>query len=657
MRTHRSVGRSFVAGGGSSSGLAVLLLGLLLSACAGSGQPRPDADGGQVATAVSRPLALSHDGRTLWVANPDADSLTFLDVTNPAEPKAAQPLAVGGEPWAVAATPGGEIITMNRRTGTLSFVATGDGAGLGARVEDELYVGPEPGGLVLSASGEHAYVTLSADAAVAVVDIAAKQVVGHIAVGLMPWTVARSGDTLIVSHRLARQVAGSSTAANEGREGWLSLVDLSTETVTEVALVGSAFGFPNALEGLALAGDVVYVAHLLNSPEPPNDFQTTVSGGLSAVDLESAAPLAERSLHHNDPKFSTPVNFPRALAASPDGDTLYLALAGSDALMGVDISAPAAPKLLGFWPTGRNPRGVVIAPDGLTAYVMNYLSRDVSTLDLSDTGRRRELARVAVAPETLPAELLRGKVLFNNANDPRLSLNGWFSCASCHLDGGGDGTTWPREEGSRQTMPLWSLAGTAPFHAAGTRDEPQDFEIDIERFMRGVGLAPGAAPVLLGAPSAGASPDLDALGAFLLGGFRTPAAPTVDDVAAERGRLVFEERGCQTCHVGPAWTTSNLPGPPGTLAPEGEQVVAAVLHDVGTYDPSHDITGADGFDVPTLLGLAYTAPYFHDGSAATLLDVLAHQGHSGAPLGPADEADLASFLRSLDESAEPFALP
>src|SRR5690606_12695014 len=122
----------------------------------------------------------------------------------------------------------------------------------------------------------------------------------------------------------------------------------------------------------------------------------------------------------------------------------------------------------------------------------------------------------------------------NDAKDPRLSRNGWMSCASCHLDGGGDGTSWPREEGVRQTMPLWALAGTAPFHAAATGDELRDFEVDIERCMAGVGLAPGPAGSLLGVPSAGLSPDLDALAAFVLHGMRVPAAPTSDPQAVER---------------------------------------------------------------------------------------------------------------------------
>jgi len=41
--------------------------------------------------------------------------------------------------------------------------------------------------------------------------------------------------------------------------------------------------------------------------------------------------------------------------------------------------------------------------------------------------------------------------------------------------------------------------------------------------------------------------------------------------------------------------------------------------------------GSFGFNVPSLLGVAYTAPYFHDGSAATLTDVFERHGLGGAP--------------------------
>ena len=375
--------------------------------------------------------------------------------------------------------------------------------------------------------------------------------------------------------------------------------------------------------------------------------------GRELVAREAALGTEALTLDLNDPAFSSPVNFPRAVALSPDGGTAYLALAGSDAVMGVDLRDPAGLKLLGFWPTGANPRGIVVDTSGEVGYVMNYLSRDVSVLDLRDTSARREQARVPVAGEVLDPVTLRGKTLFNNASDPRLSRLGWISCASCHPGGGADGTTWLTPDGPRQTMPLWRLAGTAPFHASATRDEVQDFEHDIEGVMAGSGLAPGLPPAELGAPSSGLSPDLDALAHYVLHGIRAPNAPPAGE-AAERGRLVFASAGCDTCHGGPAWTKSALPGPVGTLGLDGAKEVSDVLVDVGTFDPARDVLGASGFDVPSLLGIGSSAPYLHDGSAATLFDVLANPLHAPAGLSAEERADLVAFLESIDERTAPF---
>lgn len=617
--------------------LPVFLPVLALSACGG----REGGDPPQAGASASSPLALTPDGRTLWVVNPDADTVTPVDVRTLV---AGVPVAVGAEPWAVAVAPGGTVLVLNRAAGSLSFLAAGG--------RTDLPLGPEPGGLALSPDGRLAYVTLSSAGQVAVVDVGAKAVLERVAVGPQPWAIAVVGDMVLVGHRFARLLPGAGEGENDGKEAWLTV--LRGGARSEVGLPPHPFGYPNVLEAVAVAGATLYLSHLLNAPEPPNDFLTVVSGGLSAVSLTDLAERQEARLELNDPAFSTPTNFPRALAASPDGTTLYLVLAGTDAIMGIDLSEPAEPRLLGFWPTGGNPRGIVVDAGGDRAYVMNYLSRDVSVLDLRDLGNRPELARVSVTDETLAPEVLRGKVLFNAAIDPRMSRNGWLSCASCHVDGGADGTTWLLGEGPRQTIPLWGLAGTAPFHAAATRDELQDSELDIELLMKGVGLAPGAANRLLGEPNGGRSADLDALAAFLLTSIRVPAAPPVDPQAAARGRALFEQRGCQTCHRGPAWTTSHLPGPVGSLARNGEQVVAGVLHDVGTYDPMADLTGEQGFDVPSLLGLHASAPYFHAGDATTLAELLEHAAHSGPALTPADAADLVAFLHSIDASTEGF---
>lgn len=620
-------------------GWLLVLIGLY--GCA----PPPAQLGPDGIASVSGPLALSPDGGTLWVVNPDANTITPIDTR---ALTAGSPLPVGGEPWSVAVTPGGSVVVTNRLDGSVTVLA--DDA------RHDVVVGPEPGGLALSPTGRFAYVTVSSDDEVAIVDLRAREVVERLPVGRLPWAVAVSDDgdrvdgdeVLVVSHRLPRLRSGGREGTNDGKEGWLTL--LGPGGRREVALPPNEFGYPTALEGLALRGDRVWVSHLLNRPELPRDFDKTVSGGLTRVPSTSTAAAAPRTLHLNDAEFSTPTNFPRAVAVAPDGSAAYLALAGTNAVMGVSLADPDAPELLGFWPTGLNPRGIVVEPSGERAFVMNHLSRDVSVLDLTDREARRELARVVVSEERLEPEIARGKVLFNNANDPRVSHLGWISCASCHLDGGVDGTTWATPDGPRQTMPLWQLARTAPFHASATRDEVADFEHDIEGFMGGSGLAPRRSSPELGDPNGGRSADLDALEAYVLRGIRVPRAAEANAAISQRGRAVFDAAGCATCHAGADWTVSRLPGPVGTLAPDGEVEVGAALRDVGTFRAGRDVLGADGFDVPSLLGLHASAPYLHDGAAVTLAEVVAEPEHGGSDLAPGDAAALVAFLKSIDAS-------
>lgn len=628
---------------------SLLLTLAVVTACVSNEGPLPGPAPAMRQVSVSSPIAVSPDGKTVWVVNPDAHTVTPVDALTLL---VGTPLATGSEPWGVAVAPAG-VVVLNRQDGSISILADGS--------RTDVPVGPEPGGLALASDGRHAWVTISGSDELVLVDLLAAAVTGRHATGPQPWAIAvvpgtDGNDTVVVTHRFARARSGSS--ANDGREAWLTL--LRDGALTEITLPPHEFGFPNGLEAIAVTDGTAYLSHLLNSPDLPNDFQSTVSGGLSAIDLSTLDELPGRRLNLNDPGFSTPTNFPRALAVTPDGRLLLVVLAGTDAVMGIDISAPEAPRLAGFWPSGRNPRGIVLSPDGGRAYVMSYLDRELSVLDLSDPGNldsHVEIARVRVTPETLDPGLLQGRILFNSARDPRMSRNGWMSCASCHPDGRADGTTWDLGEGPRQTMPLWNLAGTAPFHAAGTRDEVQDFEFDIENLLGGIGLAPGPAQALLGSPNGSTSHDLDALAAFVLNGIRTPSVAQQDALALGRGRQVFSRQGCSSCHYGPTWTGPEQTGNPGELDPGRTGVVTSLLHDVGTYDAAAGGTGEHGFGVPTLLGLRFSAPYFHDGRAATLVEVLEHEPHSGPALSAGDQADLISFLLSIDFSVEPFARP
>ena len=116
-----------------------------------------------------------------------------------------------------------------------------------------------------------------------------------------------------------------------------------------------------------------------------------------------------------------------------------------------------------------------------------------------------------------------------------------------------------------------------------------------------------------------------------------PAPPpgTFDAAAAARGQEVFNGQGqCATCHAGATYTDANT-----RLHPTSE---------VPT-DPTHAERSATGmYRTTPLRALWQHAPYFHDGSAATLNDVVdRYDSAKNLQLTPAQKADLVEYLKSL----------
>lgn len=140
---------------------------------------------------------------------------------------------------------------------------------------------------------------------------------------------------------------------------------------------------------------------------------------------------------------------------------------------------------------GHAPQAIVVSADGRRGYVVNYLSRDVQVLDLSNPRTPAVLATVPVTGERLPPTIANGKRLFYRSREPRHSFANYIACASCHADGSGhDGRTWDftnRGEGLRNTTDLRGRGGLAhgPVHWSGNFDEIQDFENDSIRFFGG----------------------------------------------------------------------------------------------------------------------------------------------------------------------------
>jgi mono/diheme cytochrome c family protein len=113
-----------------------------------------------------------------------------------------------------------------------------------------------------------------------------------------------------------------------------------------------------------------------------------------------------------------------------------------------------------------------------------------------------------------------------------------------------------------------------------------------------------------------------------------PPAGSVDAAAAVRGRTVFD-RTCASCHVGGSGTDNNG----GTLHPPADTGVD------GAYAAR---TANKAYRTTPLRGLWQHAPYFHDGSAATLADVVAHYNRVRKLGLTADQQrDLVEYLKSL----------
>jgi mono/diheme cytochrome c family protein len=128
-------------------------------------------------------------------------------------------------------------------------------------------------------------------------------------------------------------------------------------------------------------------------------------------------------------------------------------------------------------------------------------------------------------------------------------------------------------------------------------------------------------------------PDLEAYQLSLA----SPAAPpgTFDAAAAARGQAVFTGAGqCSTCHLGPSFTDANT-----RLHPPAE---------VPT-DPKHAERSATKlYRTTPLRGLWQHAPYFHDGSAATLEEVVnRYDSAKNLQLTPQQKSDLIEYLKSL----------
>jgi len=552
------------------------------------------------------PLALvaGPDGTKLYVAEFTANRIDEVDAAGGsvlrsfALPQAPSGLAIssdGSRLYAAGCNPAGALHVVG--------VASGS-------VEASVRVGHSPSFVVLHPNGQAAYVGNQFNNNVSVVDLASGTESARVPVPREPVAAAITPDgaSLIVANLVPAGRSDVDVVAAE-----VSIIDTAGNAVAvNVPLPNGSTG----LRGVCVAPDgrYAYVTHLLARFHMPT---TQLERGWMNTNALSIIDVAERRRVNTvllDDVDLGAAN-PWGVTVSPDGASIVVTLSGTHEIAVIDrvalhdkLARVAAgervtevstgpeevPNDLAFLVgikqrialTGNGPRGVAFA--GNVVYAAEYFTGTLGKVDLAKKPKPRAES-IRLGAEETPNVVRKGEMFFSDAG---LCFQHWQSCASCHPDARVDGLNWDLLNDGignpKNTKNMLLSHKTPPAMSLGVREEaeaavragikfiqfavrPEEDAVAIDEYLKS--LQPVPSP-------------------FLVEGMPGPAA--------ERGKAVFEQAGCISCHPEPLYTDLKE-------------------YNVGT---GKDREADKEFDTPTLVEVWRTAPYLHDGRAVTLKEVL-----------------------------------
>lgn len=278
--------------------------------------------------------------------------------------------------------------------------------------------------------------------------------------------------------------------------------------------------------------------------------------------------------------------------------------------------------------------------------------------------------------DVVPARAALGARLFA---DPQMSGDGSVACATCHRFDryGADGRARSIGAGgsvtSVNTPSIFNVAFNARLNWTGRFTDLESHHDALIQNPSAMGSswviavarvrasATYVAAFAAAYPGAELSEELvrDAIVSFERS-LVTPNAPFDRFLRGDAGALSndardgwrrFEEYGCVSCHQG-VNVGGNLLQRFGVMKDHFDPTRAS-LADLGRYAVTHDDADRFVFRVPSLRNVARTAPYFHDGSAATLEDAITVMAdvQLGRALDAEDTRKIVSFLDALTGEA------
>lgn len=578
-------------------------------------------------------MQLIDGGNTLLITQ---DTGKRIDLFDTAAGKILRSIALPNRPRGLACSQDGQT----------AYLPTGEGEGLlnvldlaSGKIVHRIPVGHGPMAPVLSPDGKTLYVCNRFDNAIGFVDLATRQQTRTVAVTREPVAAALTPDgrLLFVANHLPDGPANVDYVAAK-----ISVIDTAKgERAKDIKLVTGSEG----LRGMCMSADgqFVYATHLMARFQIPT---TKLDRGWVSTDALSIIRVADLKLLYTvllddvDRGFANPWG----VDISSDGKQLCVGSAGNNELCLIDLPAltekiDAAVQAMGANAEsmhlnahndlamlvdvrqriplkGIGARAVLMHNDRI--YIAEYFSDSLGQVTLQD-GQVESVESIPLGPVVPLTPERQGAILFNDA---RMCFQNWLSCASCHPDARTDGLNWDLLNdgiGNPKNVKSMLLAHqTPPTTWLGIR---ADAEASVRSGIRHIQFV--------------VRPEEDALAidAYLKSLKQTPSPWLVGgklSASAARGEKIFETIGCAQCHPAPLYTDLRQ-------------------YNVGTG------TGVDAdqsFDVPSLREVWRTAPYLHDGRAATIRDLLKQQGHAAivektSTLTDQQLQDLETYILSL----------
>jgi YVTN family beta-propeller protein len=562
-------------------------------------------------------LVMTPDGTKIITANERSNSVTLVDLDSQ---KVIDEFVCGDRPAKIELIGDRECLVSCSYSGEVQWLRYGkDGFQLLHRFD----VGFEPIGLAVDTKRQRVYVATALDSAVVELDLAKRSLVRRIEVGPWPRYLTLSSD-------------GSRLAVGCSGDGRIYVIDPSKgEVLYDEPLSG---GINLGHMKTSRDGKYAYFPWMVYRTNPINvrniQLGWVLASRIARVRLDG--PATREAISLDVPRLA--IADPHGIALSPNEHRLVCTASGTHELLVyrlqdlpfIGTGGPGDlidPKLLQdrdlFYriDLGGRPMGVQVADDNTTAYVANYLKDSIQIVDIEAKVVKGEIALSEFRKDDLA---FRGMEIFY---DGRRSLDQWYSCHTCHYNGGTNSKAMDtKNDGSDLTIktviPLYGVHETAPWTWHGWQEDlAASVSKSFVESMQGNAIS---------------EKDNQAVMEFLKGLQPVPnpyrQKKEVADEVVERGRKVFEGAvaGCIKCHSGPRFTDG-------------------LVHDVGTGSKDDRY---EGYNTPSLLGLVAKVRFLHDGRAKSLEAVLTqwHAPEDVTGEGKLTEQqlnDLIAYLKTL----------